>query len=200
MTAKPARGKCTKTSPTAGSLRLMVISSTPEATNSPTTGSRPVSSGATVTALPRLATDRVVAVGDCAGDDVARSPHRALPVTSWGADRRGQWRRRAQPSSIALESRRAVLPPVRNSAARTRWGGKPRGPRGRPPRPARTNARRPLSDRASGNARATDRADKALPPSLRRDRCCGRRTWRDLQGTPRAARPASWRKRYRPPG
>ncbi|MCP3464663.1 hypothetical protein [Bradyrhizobium sp. CCGUVB23] len=49
ITTKPARGKCTQTSPTAGSLRRMTISWTPEATNSPTTGSRPVSSGVTVT-------------------------------------------------------------------------------------------------------------------------------------------------------
>jgi hypothetical protein len=49
VTTKPARGKCTQTSPTAGSLRRMTISWTPEVTSSPTTGSRPVSSGVTVT-------------------------------------------------------------------------------------------------------------------------------------------------------
>src|SRR5262249_43673972 len=42
-TTKPARGKCTQTSPISRSLRRITISWTSEATNSPTTGSRPVS-------------------------------------------------------------------------------------------------------------------------------------------------------------
>src|SRR6201997_1804977 len=51
-TTKPARGKCTQTSPISRLLRRITISWTSEATNSPTTGSRPVSSGVTVTVRP----------------------------------------------------------------------------------------------------------------------------------------------------
>src|SRR6516165_6853381 len=53
-TTNPARGKCTQTSPATGSLRLMTISCAVEETSSPETGSRPVSSGVTVTCCPGL--------------------------------------------------------------------------------------------------------------------------------------------------
>src|SRR5205823_5747904 len=51
-TTKPARGKCTQTSPISRSLRRITMSWTSEATYSPRSGSRTVSSGVTVTVWP----------------------------------------------------------------------------------------------------------------------------------------------------
>src|SRR5437879_3923360 len=67
-TTKPARGKCTQTSPISRSLRRITISWTSEATNSPTTGSRPVSSGVTGNGLARFSTIGILGIDGRGGD------------------------------------------------------------------------------------------------------------------------------------
>src|SRR5262249_57486358 len=99
-------------------------------------------------------------------------------------------------SSQRVAERRRTAPTVRNSVSETRWDGRPRDRRGQGSHLVETDGRRPAFGPANPNARATDREDKAVPPSLQRDRYFCRRTWPGLRETPPAMRLASWRGRY----